>query len=128
MAGAAGILGRGRDAGPHRPHRPPAARGAETQEDTQLAFYAALVLSQSPAPDAIEALYLPLDDSDTIKAIEHKGVEASAARLVEGIGRDLARLREGAALPALGEAQACQYCEARGLCRRDHWALVEDAV
>ena len=25
-------------------------------------------------------------------------------------------------LPALGEGSACDYCEARGLCRRDHWA------
>ena len=27
-----------------------------------------------------------------------------------------------AALPALGEGVACEYCAARGLCRRDHWA------
>jgi ATP-dependent helicase/nuclease subunit B len=25
-------------------------------------------------------------------------------------------------MPALGEGQACAYCEARGLCRRDQWS------
>jgi len=44
---------------------------------------------------------------------------------VIGIGQDLARLRQGAAMPALGEGVACEYCEARGLCRRDHWASVD---
>jgi ATP-dependent helicase/nuclease subunit B len=25
-------------------------------------------------------------------------------------------------LPALGEGMACEYCAARGLCRKDFWA------
>jgi ATP-dependent helicase/nuclease subunit B len=101
-------------------------RVADVQEDTQLAFYAALVAQQAAVPGRLEAFYLPLDDSDTLKPIEHPGVAASAARLVEEIGRELARVREGAALPALGEGAACLYCEARGLCRRDHWSPLED--
>jgi len=36
-----------------------------------------------------------------------------------------ARVREGAALPALGEGVACDWCAARGLCRRDHWTAEE---
>jgi ATP-dependent helicase/nuclease subunit B len=32
------------------------------------------------------------------------------------------RLKDGAALPALGEGSVCETCEARGLCRRDHWS------
>jgi ATP-dependent helicase/nuclease subunit B len=56
-----------------------------------------------------------------VKAIDHEDVEFSAEQLVEGIGIDLTRLRAGAAMPALGEARACEYCDARGLCRRDHW-------
>ena len=98
------------------------------QEDTQLAFYAALVVEQSDAGGSIGAVYLPLDDAQGIKAIEHKGVEATARALVVGIGRDLARLRNGAPMPALGEGDACSFCEARGLCRRDHWWLDEDAA
>jgi len=94
---------------------------AEPLEDTQLAFYAALMARQSDAVGDIAACYLPLDAGDTVKAIEHVDVEFSAEQLVEGIGIDLARLRAGAPMPALGEAGACEHCDARGLCRRDHW-------
>ena len=37
------------------------------------------------------------------------------------LGGEFARLRAGAPLPALGEEPTCEHCEARGLCRRDHW-------
>ena len=90
-------------------------------EDTQLAFYAALMAAQSSTGDTIGAAYLPLDESGALKPIEHPDVEATAQRLVDGIGAELARIRNGAPLPALGEGRACDYCEARGLCRRDHW-------
>ncbi|HUG22065.1 PD-(D/E)XK nuclease family protein [Piscinibacter sp.] len=95
-------------------------------EDTQLAFYAALMAQQSEATGEIAAAYLALDEAEGIKVIEHRNVEASGRRLVEGVGRELARLRDGAAMPALGEGRACAYCEARGLCRRDHWAVPEE--
>jgi len=90
-------------------------------EDTQLPFYAALMAAQSAAGGPIGAAYVPLDESGPVRPIEHVDVEASAVRLVAGIGVDLARIRDGAALPALGEGRACSYCEARGLCRRDQW-------
>ena len=90
---------------------------------TREQFYAALMLEQSEAAGDIAALYLPLDESDaTIRPIEHKDVTTSALHLVEGVGRDLARIRAGMPLPALGEGSTCDFCEARGLCRRDHWA------
>jgi len=96
----------------------------QPQEDTQLAFYAALVAQQSEAAGDIAAMYLALDESEgLIKPIPHKDVERTALQLIEGIGRDLAKLRDGAAMPALGEGRACQFCEARGLCRRDHWSI-----
>jgi ATP-dependent helicase/nuclease subunit B len=101
-------------------------RVAEAQEDTQLAFYAALVV-QADAPAALEAIYLSLDDNDGLREIRHAGVQASAERLVAGLGAELQRLRDGAPLPALGEGEACLYCEARGLCRRDHWATPEES-
>jgi ATP-dependent helicase/nuclease subunit B len=34
----------------------------------------------------------------------------------------------GAGLRALGEGSACEYCRARGLCRRDHWASDDDGA
>ena len=46
----------------------------------------------------------------------------SAAVLVDALGDELQRLRDGAALPALGEGEVCLTCEMRGLCRRDHWS------
>ena len=93
---------------------------AEPLEDTQLAFYAALVGGDAP----LHATYLVLDDRKAPHAVEHADVAASAAPLVDGLARDLARLRRGAGLPALGEAGTCEYCEARGLCRRDHWGEI----
>lgn len=87
-------------------------------EDTQLAVYAAL------EPQARSALYLALDEARPPEAIEHKAdVAATAAVLVEQVGSEMARLRAGAPLQALGEAAVCDFCEARGLCRRDHWAV-----
>jgi ATP-dependent helicase/nuclease subunit B len=93
----------------------------QPQEDTQLAFYAALVALQSDAAGDLSACYLPLDDGTTVKAVVHPDVEASAWQLIDGLGHDLARLRAGAPMPALGEGSACDFCDARGLCRRDHW-------
>jgi ATP-dependent helicase/nuclease subunit B len=90
-------------------------------EDTQLAFYAALV---GPGTHArLRASYLALDGTRGIEAVAHRDVEASAAALVAGAADELRRIRAGAALPPLGEGSTCEVCEARGLCRRDHWSV-----
>ena len=94
-------------------------------EDTQLAFYAALVGADSGLP--LRAYYLALDATKGLDQHEHVDVGRSADALVIGIAEDLRRLRSGAGLRPLGEGPACTYCEARGLCRRDHWTrTVED--
>jgi ATP-dependent helicase/nuclease subunit B len=90
---------------------------AEPLEDTQLAFYAALLGNDHP----VHAIYLALDERRAPQPIEHPDVAASAERLVVGLAHDLARLRAGAGMPALGEGTVCEHCDARGLCRRDHW-------
>ena len=95
------------------------------QEDTQLAFYAALMAGQAGASEPMSAMYLPLDEREAIKPVEHADVARTAERLVSGIGAELQRIAAGAPLPALGEGQACVYCEARGLCRRDQWSAAE---
>ena len=87
-------------------------------EDTQLAFYAALL----GAPATLGAAYLALDDAQAPLLIEHPAVHESAAVLLDGLAGEWRRLQQGAALPALGEGRVCETCEARGLCRRDHWA------
>lgn len=98
------------------------------QEDTQLAFYAALMLAQSEAVGEVGALYLALDDAKGIQQIPHPDVADSAHQLVQGIGMDLSRLRAGAGMPALGEGRVCDHCDARGLCRRDHWPVPPEAL
>lgn len=95
------------------------ARVKQPLEDTQLAFYAALLAPQAAAP--LRACYLPLDQSEPIKPIVHASVQRSAEVLVRELGGEFARLRAGASLPAMGEGEVCEHCEARGLCRRDHW-------
>jgi ATP-dependent helicase/nuclease subunit B len=56
-----------------------------------------------------------------VTLVPHPEVVGSAERLLEGLAGEFQRLRDGAALPALGEGRVCDFCEARGLCRRDHW-------
>jgi ATP-dependent helicase/nuclease subunit B len=92
----------------------------EPLEDTQLAFYAALMRTQTDLP--LTAGYLAVDGTRGIDEVPHPDVEDSAIALVDGLARDLARLRAGAGLPALGEGATCDFCAARGVCRRDHWS------
>lgn len=87
-------------------------------EDTQLATYALL----SGATPGLRAAYLVLDDGKGISLLPHEDVSATALALRDGLQADLAALRAGAPLPALGEGRLCDFCEARGLCRKDDWA------
>jgi ATP-dependent helicase/nuclease subunit B len=88
-------------------------------EDTQLAFYAALLAPGVQVP--LRACYLPLDQADDIRPVVHEQVMHSAEVLVRELGGEIMRLRAGAPMPALGEGEVCETCEMRGLCRRDHW-------
>jgi ATP-dependent helicase/nuclease subunit B len=88
-------------------------------EDTQLPFYAALLGEASQ----LDALYLTLDERKSPEEVAHPQVADSAAALVAGIAADLAAMRAGTGLAALGEEPVCGLCEMRGLCRRDHWSL-----
>jgi ATP-dependent helicase/nuclease subunit B len=95
----------------------------EPLEDTQLAFYAALAGTQTTLP--MKAIYLAVDGTKDIEEAAHKNVEASAAILLQGLAHDLSRVRAGAGLPALGEGATCDFCAARGVCRRDQWSASE---
>ena len=95
-----------------------AQRVQEPLEDTQLAFYAALLEGDA----TFSAAYLALDGAQAPLEIAHSHVHASAAVLVENLASEWQRLQQGAALPALGEGRVCETCEARGLCRKDQWA------
>jgi ATP-dependent helicase/nuclease subunit B len=102
-------------------------------EDTQLSFYAALAQHAQATIDpadpgkvteAVDGMYLQMDEKG-VNPVVHPHVIESAQVLVEGVRSDLSRLLAGAAMPALGEGTACDYCEVRGLCRRDHWTVAE---
>ena len=43
--------------------------------------------------------------------------------LLESIASDMARIAAGVPMPALGEGKACEFCAARGMCRKDFWEL-----
>lgn len=86
-------------------------------EDTQLAFYAALLPN-----DTLRAAYVNVGERDGTQRFEQKDVVAVRDALIEGILHDMSRIADGAPLPALGEGMACEFCAARGLCRKDFWA------
>ncbi len=95
----------------------------QATEDTQLAFYAALMMCDEHASqEPLRASYLPLDDRKPIEALTHPNVERTAAMLLEELGREIERLRAGAPMAPLGSGKACDFCAARGLCRRDDWS------
>jgi ATP-dependent helicase/nuclease subunit B len=86
-------------------------------EDTQLAFYAALL-----EEDTLAAAYVNVGERGKTERLDQPAVVEARDLLVEGILHDLGRIAGGTEMPALGEGLACEFCAARGLCRRDWWA------
>ncbi len=84
-------------------------------EDVQLAFYAALV-----GDETLEAGYVNVSEKES-KTYAQADIDHSRSSLIEGILDDMQGIRAGKPLPALGEGAACDYCAARGLCRKDFW-------
>jgi ATP-dependent helicase/nuclease subunit B len=98
-------------------------RVKEPFEDTQLAFYAALLPSQQ-----VRAAYLSISDKrgdgprdQRSLLVEQTEVLMAREQLLQGIQHDMERIQAGQALPALGEGRVCGFCAARGLCRKDFW-------
>jgi ATP-dependent helicase/nuclease subunit B len=87
----------------------------EPLEDTQLAFYAALV-----GDETLEAAYVNVSEKQS-KTYAQPDIDHSRSALIEGILDDMQSISVGKPLPALGEGAACDYCAARGLCRKDFW-------
>lgn len=85
-------------------------------EDVQLPVYALL-----HGGDVTEAAFVSLD-RDGVESIPLEqdvselgaAVEARLAELFDALHR-------GAGLPAQGLPEVCEWCEMRGLCRKDHW-------
>jgi ATP-dependent helicase/nuclease subunit B len=91
------------------------ARVAEPLEDTQLVFYAALL-----GREQVQAMYVALGEAQT-QSLAQTQVNEALPLLLQGLQHDAQRIRQGHGLPALGEGKACDYCAARGLCRKDFW-------
>lgn len=116
-------------------------RTALDGEDVQLPFYALL----RGMPTGARAGYLSLSTSrsegkpelyeyggqpsgrgkdavqrtpDELAALLH----ARAEQLLHGMTEDTQRIDAGAPLRPLGEGKVCDWCPARGLCRRDWWS------
>ncbi len=92
-------------------------------EDTQLAFYAALL-----SHDTLRAAYVNVGERGETQLHEQDEVVHLRDVLIEGIQHDMARIAAGAPLPALGEGSVCEFCAVRGLCRKDYWADAEQAL
>ncbi len=92
------------------------SRLAQPTEDTQLAFYAALLQD-----DTLQAAYVNVGERGETKTLAQPAVVPARDALVQGILDDFAAISAGAALPALGEGTVCDFCSARGLCRKDFW-------
>ena len=88
----------------------------QPQEDTQLAFYAGLL-----EDDTLAAAYVNLGEREVTRSYEQPDIVALRDELLDSILTDMARVARGTPLPALGEGKACEYCSARGLCRKDFW-------
>jgi len=87
-------------------------------EDTQMAFYAAL-----HGQDGDQAAYLSFSEREACLLIEQPHLEMARAALETGLTHDMERIAQGAAMQALGEAQSCEFCKVRGLCRKDFWTM-----
>jgi ATP-dependent helicase/nuclease subunit B len=91
------------------------ARVAQPLEDTQLVFYAALLGKAD-----VQASYVSIAEK-AVKTVAQPQIEEALPMLLEGLQSDAQRMQAGHALPAHGEGKACDYCAARGLCRKDFW-------
>ena len=92
------------------------ARVAVPGEDTQLAFYSALL-----EDDRLEAAYLNISERSGTDTVVHRDVTSTRDELIIGLLADMQRIAGGEPLAALGEGTGCDFCKARGLCRRDFW-------
>ena len=87
------------------------------KDDVQLPAYALL------HGDAAKAAYVALDDERIVAVVagdEENPLMADAEAQGERLSAVFSALHAGAQLPAHGVESVCQWCEMRGLCRRDY--------
>jgi ATP-dependent helicase/nuclease subunit B len=90
----------------------------DPMEDTQIAFYAALL-----PHDTLRAAYVNVGERDGTVLCEQTEVVHARDALIAGMLDDMQRIAQGEPLPALGDGGVCDFCQARGLCRKDGWTI-----
>jgi hypothetical protein len=79
--------------------------------------------------DTLRAAYVNVGErGETQMHEQDEVVHLRDGLLVEGIQHDFARIAAGAPMPALGEGAVCDYCAARGLCRKATSGMTEQAA
>jgi ATP-dependent helicase/nuclease subunit B len=85
-------------------------------EDVQLAVYALLW------GDAVtEAMFLSVDRRVVEPVAPDQEIPVLAKATSDRLAAMFDSLAAGAGMRAQGTEAACEYCDARGLCRKDHW-------
>lgn len=102
------------------PRKTTTDRVKQPMEDTQIGFYAALLPDET-----LRAAYLSISESrnekEPTQLVEQPEVIELREHLRGGLVHDLNRVAAGHPMPALGEGKVCDFCAARGLCRKDFW-------
>ena len=73
------------------------------------------------ADDTLAAVYVNLGEKEPTRTYDQPDIVELRDALIESIQLDMSRIAQGATLQALGEGKGCDYCAARGLCRKDFW-------
>ena len=115
------LMGAGSAGSPHGSDPSPRSDSSQGPDSSQTSFNPLSRRAGEGGGEGLRAQYLALDDSKGIASIEHEDVATTAAVMLDGLRADLMSIHAGDPLPALGEGAACDYCEMRGLCRRDDW-------
>jgi ATP-dependent helicase/nuclease subunit B len=87
-------------------------------EDTQMAFYAALM-----PQDMLLGSYVNIGEREGTSEVAQNDIVAARDALLEGIAHDMQAIAQGAPMRVLGAGDACTFCQARGLCRKDFQAV-----
>ncbi|MDQ3267459.1 MAG: PD-(D/E)XK nuclease family protein [Pseudomonadota bacterium] len=88
----------------------------EAGEDVQLACYAYVY-------EADAAAFISIEKDKVIAVAPPQDVAELAQANAERLLEVFTQMRSGAALPAHGVTEACQYCEMRGICRKSEWSV-----
>ncbi|MEO6974422.1 MAG: PD-(D/E)XK nuclease family protein [Gallionella sp.] len=87
----------------------------EAGEDVQLACYAHVY-------EAGQAAFISIEKEKVVTVAPPQDVPELAHANIERLNAVFAQMRNGAAMPANGADATCEYCEMRGLCRRNDWS------